>query len=79
MKKWTLQWFGGRVDISKKSSFCQISEKYLSDLKMDVHKVKKRQKCYFFFFLHKSLAQKLWKIWSMIGHGRVSRDVMKLH
>ena len=33
----------------------------------------------FLFFLNKSLAQKLWKIWSMIGLGPVSRDVMRLH
>ena len=80
MKKWTRQWFGGRVYISKKKRFLtDIYEKYLSDLKMFVHKVKGREKCYFFYFLHKSLAQKLWKIWLIIGLGRVSRDVMRLH
>ena len=57
----------------KKRFLPDIYEKYLSDIKMFVDKVKEREKCY------KSLAQKLWKIWSMIGLGRVSRDVMRLH
>ena len=34
----------------KKRFLPDIYEKYLSDLKMFVHKVKGREKCYFFFF-----------------------------
>ena len=67
--------------LAKIGVFCQflpdIYAKYSSDIKTSVHKVKEREKCY--FFLNKSLAQKLWKIWSMIGLGPVSRDVMRLH
>ena len=33
----------------KKRFLTDIYEKYLSDLKMFVHKVKGREKCYFFF------------------------------
>ena len=33
----------------KKRFLTDIYEKYLSDLKMFVHKVKEREKCYFFF------------------------------
>ena len=63
----------------KKRFLPDIYAKYSSDIKTFVHKVKEREKCYFFLFLHKSLAQKLWKIWLIIGLGRVSRDVMRLH
>ena len=50
----------------KKRFLPDIYEKYLSDIKMFVDKVKEREKCYFFFFLHNFLDRKLWKIWSII-------------
>ena len=53
----------------KKRFFGYIYENYSSGRKMFVHKVEEREKCY--FFLHKPLAPKLWKILTIIDLGPV--------
>ena len=78
MKKWTRQWFGERVYISKNRRFLPVFARYLCEIFIRHKNVCPQSErawkmLLFLFFLHKSLAQKLWKIWSMIGLGRVSR------